>query len=295
MVSLKSCAIVVTYNRKELLKECLTSLLNQSIKLDEVIVIDNASTDDTPKMVKENFPSTTLIALNENLGGAGGFYEGLNYVKDKNYEWVWILDDDTIPDIDSLEMLLETYEKFPNELKPSLLASRVNWTDGTLHPMNLPSVNTKNYENMFLASEYQSVSIRSTSFVSLLINKKMIDTYGLPIKEYFIWNDDLEYSARILKKEFGVCVPSSIVTHKTKSKYTPIESSGKRYYYEVRNKLWVLKTKSFTGTERMKIFLSLMLGLLKYIKINRFSLTSINTVLKGIFDGVFKYKKHPLN
>ncbi|WP_048717621.1 glycosyltransferase family 2 protein [Bacillus sp. 522_BSPC] len=288
------CAIVVTYNRKQLLMECINKLLSQTLSLDEIIIIDNASTDNTISEIRSRYSEdeVTILPLEQNVGGAGGFYEGLKYAKTKGYEWIWILDDDTIPELDCIEQLIETKDKFSNTMKPLLLASRVNWIDGTLHPMNLPTVKNRDNEKLFMAARNGCISIRSTSFVSLLINRSLIEQYGLPIKEYFIWNDDLEYTSRILKNEFGVVVPKSVVKHKTKVKYTPIESAGARYYYEVRNKIWLLKTTSFSKKEKIRIFISVIRGIFQFIKLNKLNAISIKTISKGLFDGLFMYNKY---
>src|SRR3954447_10197137 len=72
-----TCAIVVTFNRRELLAECLQALLEQTLAPDEIIVVDNASSDGTAEMVRERFPQARLEAPTENIGGAGGFHHGL--------------------------------------------------------------------------------------------------------------------------------------------------------------------------------------------------------------------------
>ncbi|BAD77600.1 glycosyltransferase [Geobacillus kaustophilus HTA426] len=285
------CAVVVTYNRKELLRECLGNLKHQTRKINEIIVIDNASTDGTASLVKNEFPDVKLIELRENIGGAGGFYEGIKYAYENNFEWIWVLDDDTIPNLNALECLLKSYDRFPKQKKPYLLASTVLWKDGSLHPMNIPNIDT-NYEKQLYATKQSCLSIRSNSFVSLLINWKVVDKYGLPHKEYFIWNDDIEYTSRILKNEFGIVDPLSIVTHKTKTKYTPIESTGSRYFYEVRNKLWLIRTNSLYKREKIKIFFSLLIGMYRYLKHNRYKYSSLIIILKGIIHGLFKYKKN---
>ncbi|WP_270584491.1 glycosyltransferase family 2 protein [Bacillus smithii] len=285
------CAVVVTYNRKELLQECLEALLAQSCKVNKILVVDNASTDGTPEFVKSFFPEVHLLQLTSNIGGAGGFHEGIKWAYERGYDWIWVLDDDTITLNDTLEQLFKAYNEFPIEKKPHLLASKVIWSDNNLHPMNLPIINKSDFETIFLAASFSCVSLRASSFVSLLLHRKVIEQNGLPLKEYFIWNDDLEYTSRILKNGFGVLNPKSIVIHKTKSKYTPVESSGNRYYYEVRNKLWLLKTDSLFKKEKVKIFLSMLLNIFKYLKYNNYKFSSWVTILKGIKDGLFKYKK----
>lgn len=102
--------VVVTYNRKDLLVQCLSAALGQSKPLDGIVVVDNASTDGTREFLRsEGFLSrdnVTLLSLEENSGGAGGFYTGLKYAMDNGADWVWMMDDDAVPNPDALEKLL---------------------------------------------------------------------------------------------------------------------------------------------------------------------------------------------
>ena len=90
-------AVVVTYNRKELLRECLVALRAQTRPPDHVLVVDNASTDGTLELVSEEFGEVELLALPENVGGAGGFHAGLERAYASGAEWAWLMDDDTVP------------------------------------------------------------------------------------------------------------------------------------------------------------------------------------------------------
>ncbi|WP_295266446.1 glycosyltransferase, partial [Veillonella sp.] len=91
-------AIVVTYNRLELLKECIQALQSQSLALD-ILVVDNNSNDGTRGYIEKlALTNKNIIYKNtgENLGGAGGFNFGLKIAAKMDYEYVWIMDDDCI-------------------------------------------------------------------------------------------------------------------------------------------------------------------------------------------------------
>jgi len=107
----KIAAVVVTYNRKELLKECLDALLAQTYPVDSIILIDNASIDGTPEFLKEQGylknPKIDYVRLPENTGGAGGFHEGVKRGYKKGYDWLWLMDDDAIAQKNTLEELMD--------------------------------------------------------------------------------------------------------------------------------------------------------------------------------------------
>ncbi|HNS25876.1 MAG TPA: glycosyltransferase, partial [Methanobacteriaceae archaeon] len=115
------CAVVVTYNRRELLIECLDALRNQTRPVDAVYLVDNASTDDTPELLLEKgyldlVPETgeeawerTLkrddlvvhyLRLSHNQGGSGGFHQGVKRAYQQGYQWLWLMDDDARPQED---------------------------------------------------------------------------------------------------------------------------------------------------------------------------------------------------
>ena len=100
----KVIAIVVTYNRRSLLSQCITALQNQTRKLDKILVINNGSTDDTEQWLQQQ---DVEFITQENLGSAGGFYTGIKKAFNSGYSWMWMMDDDGYPKEDALEKLLE--------------------------------------------------------------------------------------------------------------------------------------------------------------------------------------------
>ncbi len=94
-------AVLVTYNRKEFLSECLDGLLHQTRPVDRIILIDNASTDGTPEFLKQRGylgnPVIDYVQMPDNTGGAGGFHEGVKRGYYAGYRWLWLMDDDVEP------------------------------------------------------------------------------------------------------------------------------------------------------------------------------------------------------
>ena len=130
-------AIVVTYNRKELLKKCIKALLEQEKSdLCDILVIDNASTDGTKEEINEYVNSNKIIYMNteKNIGGAGGFNFGVKEAIKLGYKYMWLMDDDCIVYNDSLKELLIADEQLGG--KYGFLSSVVLWRDGTVCNMN---------------------------------------------------------------------------------------------------------------------------------------------------------------
>jgi rhamnopyranosyl-N-acetylglucosaminyl-diphospho-decaprenol beta-1,3/1,4-galactofuranosyltransferase len=235
-------AVVVTYNRRQLLMESLAALQAQTRPADTVIVVDNASTDESAAAVGERFPGVRLERLARNTGGAGGFAFGMALALATDADLIWLMDDDTVPEPGALAALLDARDRHPGG-PPALIASRVVWTDGRPHPMNTPRV-----KPFARAAERRAAAaagcqpIRSASFVSVLVDAGVAARRGLPRADYFLWNDDFEFTTRLLRGQAGLLCPASVVVHKTAAFGATDLDPGPRFFYEVRNKIWTLRS-----------------------------------------------------
>lgn len=239
----KVVAVVVTYNRKVLLEECIKALKNQTSKLD-IFIIDNFSTDGTEEMVKK-YVDKNLKYYNTgaNLGGAGGFNYGMKKAYEGKYDYCWIMDDDTIPNKDSLETMIDKAKEIKDNF--SFLSSVALWKDGSLCSMNVQKVSSNAIEN-YKSLNHNLVQIDYASFVSCFINMKYIKEIGYPITDFFIYGDDMEYTMRLSTKAPGYLNPCSIVTHKMGSNVginiIDIEKERLgRYFYNFRNLCYIYK------------------------------------------------------
>ena len=235
-------AVIVTYNRCAMVLESLTAVEGQSRPPDSVVVIDNASTDGTVAAVRAQFPGARLVELPSNTGGAGGFAYGLALALADGADLVWLMDDDTIPQAGALEAMLDARGRYQGR-RPSLIASQVLWTNGRPYPMNTPR--TKPFATkpeLGAAASAGCRPIRSASFVSILVDALACRERGLPLADYFLWNDDFEFTTRLLRSYPGLLCPASVVVHKTATFASTDTDPGPRFYYEVRNKVWTLRS-----------------------------------------------------
>ena len=281
------CAVVVTYNRRELLEECLAALAAQTRPPDQILVVDNASTDGTPDLIRERYAEQVeLVALGVNGGGAGGFHEGLRLAHAAGHEWIWLMDDDTIPTPTALEKLLEAPARTGLSHPPALLSSRVVWTDGAMHPMNNPGFERESVPDVVAGAEQRLMPLRTATFVSLLLHRGAVNRHGLPLKRYFLWSDDIEYTARILGREPGYLVPASVTVHKTKQSYTAITCSGDRFYFHVRNTIYMLRGTAWRPREKPGLLFGYVMSVVAYLQFSRFSRASLALVARGVRDGL---------
>ena len=207
------------------------------------------------------------------------------------FDWLWLLDDGTLPRPDALERMREAESHLSTIERPSILASKVVWTDGSLHPINTPTARPLLTHE--IASLHESgvtggglVPIRSASFVSIMVHRDAVARHGLPYRQFVIWNDDLEFAGRVLKSETGYLVLESVAEHHTKVAYSVWKTVGPRFYFEVRNKLLVAKSSSFTFGEKVKLLRVLQHDIRWYLRFNSFSRVALKSVLIGAFDGL---------
>lgn len=232
----KICAVVVTYNRLELLKEVIEQLLAVEDNLDKIIVVNNASTDETHNYLNKKTLSDPVVEeylMEQNLGGAGGFHHGIKHAFEQNFDYMWLMDDDSMVSKNSLNPLLTAFETVDDI---GFACSRVLWVDGLPHKMNIPDVSRENLNGIAFFQDYGYVNVNSCSFVSVLISREVVMKIGLPYKEFFIWCDDLEYTRRIIKNGFrGIFCNESVVEHKTSVNYnTNIKDCSFNEFWKIK-------------------------------------------------------------
>lgn len=209
-------AVIVTRNRAAKLIEVLDALAAQTRPPDLTLVIDNASTDDTAARLQDRAsrdPALRALRLDRNLGGAGGFAEGIAAACALGADQLWLSDDDAIPRPDTIETLVTALDRFVRDhgRHAPFACSRVVWTDGTHCEMNTPRP-VWDWPRHLTAADGVAL-VDSCSFVSVLIPRWAVERHGLPIAEYFIWFDDAEYTRRLSDDHPGLYVPASVIRH----------------------------------------------------------------------------------
>ena len=242
----KLAAVVVTYNRLSLLKKNIEALQKQKLKINmDILIIDNSSTDGTGKYIKElKNKKIQYFNTGKNIGGAGGFNYGIRKAVEEKYKWIWVMDDDTIPTPTAAEFLLAVDERLNGNF--GFLSSRVLWKNGKACIMNSPKYHFRKIDQDLLKDEITEIT--QASFVSFFVRRQTILEVGLPIKDFFIWGDDVEFSRRIaLKfKKRSFIVKNSVVYHymtSNKGSNIALDSVNRieRYRYAYRNEFFLYR------------------------------------------------------
>lgn len=238
--------VVVTFNRKELLRECLKNLLSSSYPDFHIFLVDNGSTDGTKDALGGFLSDSKISYFNtgKNIGGAGGFNFGRKKAIEAGTDYLWLRDDDCIVEKDSLLRLIDFAQNHPDF---GYLSSFVKWKDGTPCVRNVQRVSF--WKELTCFTKNQKIFL--ASFVSFFIRREVVEDLGLPIKAFFIWGDDWEYSSRISRKYPCYFVHDSIVQHKCKSNsgVNIIQDDDRiqRYYYAYRNEYYFYHRNGLGG------------------------------------------------
>lgn len=217
------CSVLVTFNRLDDLKRTLSAYENQTVPPDCMIIVDNASTDGTKEFLDHwnsnpmiKFPRV-LIHTDKNLGGAGGFSLGIKKALEFECDYVFLADDDAVPYKDMFERLLEFDAKIGQGAQVAALCTCVIDQFGFSSVQRgrvkkgLFYIGRENIKESETKKEFFEVDY--LTFVGAFIKRKTIEKIGLPITEYFIHEDDAEYSTRIRKVGKIYCVSESKIFH----------------------------------------------------------------------------------
>lgn len=308
----KIAAVVVTYNRKELLIKCMNALLKQSLALDALFIVDNKSTDGTPELLLANklinnlpssdpdvekIQSSEFLTINndkiliyytrkkENDGGAGGFNFGMKQAIHLDYDWIWVMDDDTIAEEDALENLSHYIDDKKAGLCSTViningdidLNHRVKWVKKILKIESIP-IPIERYQNE------TAIEIDTASYVGFLINAKAIKKVGYPRKEYFIFYDDAEHSFRLQKYGPIQLIPSSKINHLAPIYNGIFMIDDWKIYYDHRNRMKTIADhfgEKYILTSKLKLILKIAISYVKGQK--KYS--------KMLFNALKDYKK----
>ena len=236
---MKIIVAVVTYNRSMLLSRCIDNILLQSRMPDEIVVINNGSTDDTEEMLRGK---GIKCITQENVGSAGGWHRAISISIEENFDAVWLMDDDGFPHKDALSHLEK--EMQPNIACAASLVLQENQPDRFVFDM--PKLNQSKLPVIFsLPRKYSTINALEAHsqdgvyefaqlFNGALISTDAVRKIGNVNTEYFIYGDEVDFFYRI--REAGAVI--SVLAAKHFHPDVTIRPYNKiKIYYYIKNTL----------------------------------------------------------
>ena len=320
IINKDTIAIVVTYNRLSLLQECLSNI-DKGREKSDILLIDNFSDDgtfdyinkftkindneideDVKKLISnvEVLKDITIYKfsndinlyykrLNENTGGAGGYNIGTRIASYLPYKYIWYMDDDTMVNAGTLYNLKRADRELEGDY--AFLSSKVLWIDNNICKTNVQRLSVARKIRDFKTS---LVEVDYSSFVSFFVKKDDVLRVGLPIKDFFIWSDDLEYTRRFTLKKFdgvrkpGYLVNDSFVIHKTAQNEgvditREIPARIDRYKYIYRNDVFTFRKEGIRG--HLFLLFRFIYHILKVLLRADKKFSKIKIIVNGYIDG----------
>jgi len=285
--------VVLTYNRKDLLNDCLKAIYMQTHRCNRIIVIDNASEDGTAEILDRQWKGRVDVHfLPENIGASGGFTIGMQLGYQTGADYIWVMDDDVVPAPDALARLLAANDLLvERNIVAPFVISTARSPAGQL--TNVPEIDKRRnalaYENWPDLLDHGLVPITRATFVSILLPRETLQRYGLPIPAMYIWGEDSEFTLRITREHPAYLVGDSRVVHVRQLAGVldiRTEASSKRISYHthrIRNDIYIKRRyegfRSIARYLRWQTFLILQLCI-------RGEFTKAAAVLRGVTQGL---------
>lgn len=261
------CAMVMTWNRKDLVRRCLHSLQAQTRPPDEILILNNGSTDGTREMLREEFSQHPVLDATRNHGASWGYHQGIKWSFREGFDWTWVIDDEGWAAPGCLEMLLR--HRRPNAVLVPLKQDSNGFVYG---------VAAWRRRNVDVTAEVVARGgVVSGNFLfdftAPLIPRAIVARAGLPNKQFVIWFDDYEYALRVRQGTGAdvVNIPDAVFYHDFGTNSREVRFLGRRsmrsdvaawkLYYGARNPLYTL-LRTRRKPDELALFLLVQLRLL---------------------------------
>jgi GT2 family glycosyltransferase len=287
-------SVTVAYNGARVLPRQLDALHQQTWRPDEIVVVDNASSDNTVSTIEKNYSEVTILKQAENCGVGGGYAAGLQYaINERKCDWVWMLDQDSVPTNDCLENLIGSLRDLGENASDTAILAPVSFNaessfdySAALWCNGFRSADAKNARIFFVDSVISS---------GTLLRREAVEEVGLPRADFFMDFVDHEYCLRLRRHGYKIAVvPKSRLDHAlgdtVQAEFLGLKKSWPahapwREYYMARNEVFTIwkyfpdwRTRTSTGRRLLRhAFGVVMFG--------RHKLACLAMMCRGIADG----------
>lgn len=276
---MKIVAVIATYNRCSLLKRAINAVQQQTLKIDEIVVVNNASNDGTLELLEsyhDDKSKFTIITMPNNIGGAGAFYVGMEYAMKLDPDCILLQDDDGYLDPNCVEHLVNSMGCL--DAVTPIIVDEKDFTQLAF------DINGNTELEQFLDKETLPNILKP--FNGLLLKAEVVQKIGLPIKKYFIWGDETEFRLRMEQHKFNYGTVVNARMFHPKNQLQKVKVLGHNFIVPVgnlrtfcfyRNYLHIYK--SYEKFSAGKLFFKYLL-----FNIYTFNIVNLKLLLMAIFD-----------
>lgn len=288
---------VVTYNRSALLTRLLDSIVAMDPKPGRLVIVDNASVDDTAEVVdsfREKLAPIEVVyrRLDTNTGGSGGFSEGMRIAYEVGSSWIWLMDDDVEVLPDGLAKMGKWAPRFKSiqGRRYDYDGSEFYWQYRVAEPLGIPIPFAP---SRFDESGYKEMN--SGCFEGMFIHRDIVAQIGLPDPRFFIYWDDQLYGWLASRKTTSVIVDEFVLRRTREIKQWDMgirhmnASSDAYRYYIMRNRAIIKQYYRALGVYNPVLFAAgtaLTFGkeLIRLVFVER-KVRGTSNLLRGLRDG----------
>ncbi len=297
MKELSIASVTVVYNGADVLARHIDALKRQTRAINEIVVVNNASTDETLNLLRSRYPEVTVLNESVNRGVGGGYAAGLAYAAlTKKYSWVWLFDQDSVPSDDGLERLLVGLQRLDGMSESTAILAPVCmdsqgeptcpgllWRDGNIVPV---AGNPNTHITLV------DLVISSGS----LIRKEAIEAVGVPRADFFMDFVDYEHCLRLRRHGFNIAVVDDSLLHHTLGEPVKFRMLGRtkywtdhvpwREYYKTRNEIYTTWQYFPEWKVRALTVYRLARHTLVLLMFGKRRLVCLRMISRGLFDGL---------
>ena len=253
-------AVVLAYSRDKILPDLIDALRNQTRKPDEIIVINQGNNQVIASWLAEQHDLTVITQ--ENRGSAGGFCAGIVESIQRGHGWTWVFDDDAVPALTALEEIVKC--PYFNQKETVFLGSRIIDRHGKTYMSPGGSESIAWYGTVL---DDKCVEAVDGCWLGLLVRTQAVFDAGLPVAEFFLWDEDREFITRLARYGKGYCVLTSVVTHFQDDTFDPFGKDFIKIAYYARNH--VARAKLIPGSfaaKTLRVSRELFRGFIRVFK-----------------------------
>ena len=310
------CALIVTYNRAIELVRCINAVLAQSLKVENLIIIDNGSSVETSSKLKEIRILNTPLQLDssepfhfseklykgvkihyyrfkKNMGPAFAFNFGVVQFSKLDCNWLWMMDDDGWPDSICLCNLYANIGS-ADFINPIVLDSENS------AKLSFSLIENKTGKIITKYQDAKKISINNTiagyanPFNGTFLSKKLVSLVGYPKSEMFGWGVEVEYMERARKLGFKIVTITNAFHYHPSSRLQPISVLKKKWkinyqpdsyinYITKRNEAYI----SLRYGQKIAFFKSFVLHIFYFLK--KLDFKGLTNFLIAVFHGIMGY------
>ncbi len=292
----KIVSVTVTRNAALCLSQHLASLQCQTRPIDQILVVDNDSSDGTAKFLAEHWPSIAVIALSTNEGIAGGLSRGFEFAMERKYDWIWMFDQDSLVFPDTLSKLLGAYDLASDRDHLALVAPVPvdAATDQVLLPLFWERGGHEETKPLSFPDHltFADMVISSGSLLRL----EAVAMAGPPRKDFFMDFVDFEYCLRLRRKGFSVAVVNDCKMLHTVGNSRKVNFCGKnmtwtthapwRGYYKVRNRTYVVWHEMASAGAKWFVLRKLLKQMVGTVLLDSQRVSRVCLMWRGFWDGI---------